>query len=108
MARILVPVPDRDFDLTEVAVPWKLLDEAKHQVIFATEGGERGPSPACDPRLVDGVLFGQLGAKPEPKRFYDELRRATAFERPLAWSELDPTDFDALVLPGGHAPGMKQ
>jgi len=23
--RVLVPLPDRDFDTTEVAVPWKLL-----------------------------------------------------------------------------------
>ena len=24
MKRILIPLPDNDFDLTEVAVPWKL------------------------------------------------------------------------------------
>jgi putative intracellular protease/amidase len=39
MATILMPLPDRDFDVTEVAVPWKLLTEAGHSVVFATEAG---------------------------------------------------------------------
>ena len=26
----------------------------------------------------------------------------------MSWRTLDPLSFDALVLPGGHAPGMKQ
>lgn len=105
MARILVPLPDHDFDVTEVAVPWKLFTEAGHEVVFATEAGAK---PAADPLLLTGVLFGQLGAEPEPKSFYRELEGAAAFERPIAWSAIDPSAFDALVLPGGHAPGMKQ
>jgi putative intracellular protease/amidase len=39
MARIWMPLPDRDFDVTEVAVPWKLAVEAGHEVVFATEAG---------------------------------------------------------------------
>lgn len=105
MARVLVPLPDCDFDVTEVAVPWKLFTEAGHEVVFATENGAR---PAADPRLLTGVIFGQLGAKAVPLGYYRELERAVAFDRPLAWSAIDPTSFDALVLPGGHAPGMKQ
>jgi putative intracellular protease/amidase len=108
MARVLVTLPDRDFDVTETAVPWKLLTDAKHEVVFATEKGERGDKPAADPRLLTGVLFGQLGAKPEARAFYRELERAPGFERPLAWSDIDFTDYAALLLPGGHAPGMKQ
>lgn len=34
MKRILVPLPDVDFDVTEVAVPWKLLRRAGHEVIL--------------------------------------------------------------------------
>jgi putative intracellular protease/amidase len=108
MARVLVPLPDHDFDVTEMAVPWKLLTEAKHDVIFATERGADGGSPACDPLLLTGVIFGQLGAKDVPKSFYREVERTRAFERPMAWREIDPASFDALLLPGGHAPGMKQ
>lgn len=27
---------------------------------------------------------------------------------PLAWPDLRPADYDGLLLPGGHAPGMRQ
>ena len=106
MKTVLVPLPDRDFDVTEVAVPWKLLTRAGHRVVFATEHG--GSAPAGDPRLLTGVLFGKLGADPEPKAFYDELTRAPEFQNPVAWSSIRPSDYDALLLPGGHAPGMRQ
>ncbi len=107
MARVLVPLPDRDFDPTETAVPWKVLTRAGHEVVFATEEGAKA---ACDPLLVrdEGVLFGQLGAKDGPKQLYREMQSSAAFAKPIAWRDVDPGAFDALVLPGGHAPGMKQ
>jgi putative intracellular protease/amidase len=105
VARVLVPLPDRDFDVTEVAVPWRLLTEAGHEVVFATE---KGSKPAADPRLLTGVLFGQLGAEQEAKAFYRELEGAAAFVRPIAWSDVDPGAYGAMLLPGGHAPGMRQ
>jgi putative intracellular protease/amidase len=103
--RILVPLPDRDFDVTEVAVPWRLLTRAGHEVVFATE---RGARPAADPLLLTGVIFGQLGAEPEPKAFYAELTGASELDRPISWSAIDPAQYDALFLAGGHAPGMRQ
>ena len=106
MARILCPLPDRDFDVTEVSVPWKLLRRKGHQVVFATERG--GAAPAGDPLLLRGVLFGKLGADPEPKAFYGELIQSPEFNAPLAWEGLRVSDYDALLLPGGHAPGMRQ
>lgn len=33
---------------------------------------------------------------------------APAFQAPRRWSDLDVADFDALLLPGGHAQGMRQ
>lgn len=105
MARIVFPLPDRDFDVTEVAVPWKLLVEAGHEVVFATEDGA---TPACDPLLITGVVFGALGARPEPIAFYRELERAPAFVTPVRWADVDPAKLDALFLAGGHAKGMRQ
>ena len=105
MARILVPLPDRDFDVTEVAVPWKILRRAGHEVVFATEAGA---TPAADPLLLTGVVFGKLGAAPEPIAWYRELEVDPGFCAPQRWAALDPGGFDGLLLPGGHAPGMKQ
>ena len=104
--RVLLPLPDRDFDVTEVAVPWRILRDAGHQVVFATE--RAGTVPAADPRLLTGVLFGRLGAAPEARSFYAELTKAPEFTATLAWESLDPGGFDGLLLAGGHAPGMRQ
>jgi putative intracellular protease/amidase len=105
MATVVFPLPDRDFDVTEVAVPWKLLVENGHQVVFATEAGA---TPACDPLLITGVVLGTLGARVEPIAFYRELEKAPAFVTPKKWSDIDPANFDALFLAGGHAKGMRQ
>ncbi len=104
--RVLIPLPDRDFDVTEVSVPWRLLTNAGHDVVFATEHG--GVAPEADRRLLDGVIFGRLGAYEEAKAFYWQLVETTAFRQPLAWADLRPGDYDGLLLPGGHAPGMRQ
>lgn len=105
MARILIPLPDTDFDTTEVAVPWRVLTDAGHAVMFATETGNVA---ACDPRLLSGVVFGKLGADESAKECYRQASRSSEFLRPLPWPGLVATDFDALLLPGGHAPGMRQ
>jgi len=70
MKKILIPLPDNDFDLTEVAVPWKLFVQQNHQITFTTENGNRA---YCDPKLVTGVIFGQLGAGKQAIEFYKEL-----------------------------------
>jgi putative intracellular protease/amidase len=106
VATLWIPIPDHDFDVTEVAVPWKLFIEAGHRVVFATE--RAGTRAAADPRLLDGVIFGQLGAADEAKRFYAEMIESDAYRDTRAWSEFDVNAFDAIMLPGGHAPGMKQ
>jgi hypothetical protein len=49
MANILLPLPDRDFDVTEVAVPWQLLSDASHQPVFATQAAA---TPARDPLTI--------------------------------------------------------
>jgi putative intracellular protease/amidase len=104
--RVLIPLPDRDFDPTETAVPWRLLSHGGCEVVFATEHG--GAPPACDPRGLQGVLFGQLRAAREPRALYRELEQAPSFRAPLSWRALDVASFDGLLLPGGHAPGMRQ
>jgi len=105
MAKVLFPLPDRDFDVTEVAVPWKLLRDAGHDVVFATEAGA---TPAADPLLLTGVVFGKLGARAEAIAFYRELERSPELVSPRRWADCASGELDALFLAGGHAPGMKQ
>lgn len=106
MANVLIPLPDTDFDTTEVAVPWKVLREAGHTVTFATE--RAGTVASCDPKLLTGVLFGQLGAEAEPKALYAEMCASPEYRASVAWKDVVPTEYGALLLPGGHAPGMRQ
>jgi putative intracellular protease/amidase len=101
-----MPLPDRDFDVTETAVPWRLALDAGHEVTFLTEAG--GQAPAADQRLIDGVVFGKLGAEPEPIAFYREMQADASYRAPLAWGAVDWTAYDGLILAGGHAPGMRQ
>jgi putative intracellular protease/amidase len=102
--RILIPLPDRDFDPTESAVPWRALHAAGHEVVFATE---RGAVAACDPLLLTGVVFGCLGADRDGLAAYAQMIASPAFLAPQRWDELDVADFDGLLLPGGHAAGMR-
>ncbi|HEX8868006.1 MAG TPA: type 1 glutamine amidotransferase domain-containing protein [Lentzea sp.] len=104
--RVLLPLPDHDFDVTEVAVPWRVLTGAGHEVVFATEHG--GAAPQADPLLLTGVVFGKLGAEDEPKAFYRQMLDSPAYRAPVAWGSVAVEEFDGLLLPGGHAPGMRQ
>lgn len=103
--KILIPLPDNDFDLTEVAVPWKLFSQNNYTVTFATENGNRA---YCDPKLITGVIFGQLGAEKKAVEYYREMEKEENFLSPIKYSEIIAQEFDLLVLPGGHAQGMKQ
>ncbi len=103
--RVIIPLPDRDFDTTEVSIPWKHFVEAGLQVTFSTETGKMGQT---DPRLLTGVIFGQLGAKPDAIAAYRELEKVEAFRHPVPYESIDTQEYDLLLLPGGHARGMRQ
>ncbi len=62
--RVLMPLPDRDFDVTEVAVPWRVLRDAGCEVVFATEQADT--VPAADPRLLTGVSCAAATARSLP------------------------------------------
>jgi protease I len=108
MATVLIPLPARDFDPTEAAVPWRMLTAAGHRVRIATPDGR--PAEA-DPRMVHGTGLGPLApllkADANGRAAYAALAASPAFNQPLRHDEIGAGDFDALVLPGGHAPGMR-
>lgn len=119
-ARILVPIPNRDFDPSEVAIPWKVLTAAGHAVLFATPDGQPGVAddlmvtghgldfwgfvPGLDRMMLVGLV---LRANRDAREAYRTLLADPAFQHPLRYEHLKAADFDALVLPGGHrARGM--
>lgn len=108
MAGVLMAIPNSDFDPTEAAVPWKCLRGAGHEVVFATQDGLPG---ACDPRLITGQGFGPfkrlLMADRDARAAYSAMSQSTEFRNPINWQEAAGKDFDGLVLPGGHAPGVR-
>jgi protease I len=108
MATVLMPLPDRDFDPTETGVPWKTLTEAGHRIAFATPNGKPG---MADPRMVTGEGLGIFApfmqADASGRAAYASMIAAPAFQNPLGYAEILASNFDALLLPGGHAKGMR-
>jgi len=109
LATVLIPLPDRDFDPTETAVPWKTLTGMGHTVQFATPEGQ--PAQA-DERMLTGRGLGifkpVLIADANGRGAYAEMVASPEFRHPLRYADLHADAFDGLLLPGGHAPGMKQ
>ena len=54
-----------------------------------------------------GVLAPLLRADRHGRGAYDEMVRSAEFRNPLRWDDIRTADFAGVVLPGGHAPGMK-
>ncbi len=109
MAKVLLPIPERDFDPTEVAVSWKVLTSLGHDVVFTTPDGCVGQA---DNLMMTGrglPLAGRvLRANAEARRAYAELLGDPAFVAPPRWDDIDAKEFDGLLLPGGHrARGMR-
>ena len=115
MARILIPLPRRDSDPSEVAVSWRTLHDDGHQVIFATPDGQPA---AADALMVSGAGLDPWGwlpglnrlrlvglllrANADARKAYAALLQDAAFRAPLRWDALSATAFDGLLLPGGH------
>src|SRR4051794_9809019 len=99
---MLIPLPRRDFDPTEAAVPWRLLAQRGHAVTFATPDG--APAEA-DPRMLTGKGLGPLRrvliADAEGVAAYRAMESSEAFRRPIAYERIRPEGYDALLLPGG-------
>lgn len=106
--KVCIALPDSDFDPTETAVPHEVLGGAGHEVCFATPNGHRA---RVDERMVSGRGLGPwrgiLRASRDARRAFDAMQRAPAFAEPIPYAAIAGGKFDALVLPGGHAPGMR-
>ena len=120
-ARVLMLLPAQDFDPSEAAVSWQVLTRAGHAVAFATPDGR--PAVADDimltgrgldfwgavPLLRNLSLIGLLArANRDARQACAAMTLDPHYGAPHRWDEVDPSAFDALLLPGGHrARGMR-
>jgi len=106
--KVLIATSTVDFDPTEVAIPWKTLSEAGHEVHFATDTGAQG---RADARMLDGNGLGiwkpLLRADARARAAYAEMLGDARFGAPLRYEEITVDGCYALLLPGGHAKGIK-
>jgi putative intracellular protease/amidase len=122
MARVLIPLPSRDFDPSEAAVSWRVLVDAGHSVHFATPDGRPA---AADDIMLTGQGLDPWGAVPllrkvplvglllranrDARLAYAQMVADPNYAAPLRWDAASPAEFDALLLPGGHrARGMRE
>ena len=109
MANILIPIPDADFDPTETGIPWRTLRKRGYRIVFATPDGNMGHA---DQRMVTGEGLGIFGplmrADGNGRSAYKEMTECEEFRRPMPYSGIDLDQFDGLILPGGHAQGMRE
>lgn len=112
MARILMIVTAADtltladgsahptgFWAEELVVAHRALASAGHEVVVATPGGRPAP---VDPGSLDAAVVGDDDKVGELAAYLDTV--AAVLEDPADLSALDATQFDAVVLPGGHGP----
>jgi putative intracellular protease/amidase len=104
---ILCLLPQSGFDPSESAVPCMALREAGIEVAFATPDGK---AAQADPRLVSGG-FGPLNflfmTRKADLSTYADMAQCPQFRRPLSYDAVDPSAFSGLLIPGGHAAGVK-
>jgi putative intracellular protease/amidase len=119
--KVLMPLPRTGFDPSEAAVSWKILRESGHTIAFATPDGKRA---SADPVMLTGIgldlwsrvpllknikVIGMLlRANRAGRRAHAEMLDDPRFGAPLVYAQLRSADFDALLLPGGHAQGMRE
>jgi hypothetical protein len=102
---ILMPLPDHDFDPTESAIPWKVCTSRGWSVAFSTD---HGAVAQADPNLLKGPILGPLGAGAKALAAYRQMTQDPAYQHPIPYAEIDPDGCQAIILPGGHASGMRQ
>ncbi len=109
MSKVLIPVPSYGFDPSEVAIPWKLLRQEHHDVVFATPDGQKATPDAC---MLTGKGLGiwksVLAARKDAADACIQMDSDSAFCSPFRYSDLEDTEFDAILLPGGHDKKVKE
>jgi putative intracellular protease/amidase len=102
---ILMPLPDHGFDPTEASIPWKVCTSNGWWVDCSTEHGQVAQT---DLNKIKGPLPGLLSAGKKAQSAYQLMTQDQAYQHPIPYAEIDPDRYEALLLPGGDAPGVRQ
>lgn len=106
---VLIPLPANDFDPTEAAVPWKVLSDNNTQIVFATPLGTKA---SCDQRMLTGSGLGifapLLQADKRGQQAFLQMSTSAEYMSPIKWQDINVNHYDGLILPGGHAQGMRE
>jgi len=118
--KIIIPLPHNDFDPTEVSIPWQIMKNAGFEIFFSTPDGQQAHA---DPMMISGEGLDPWGWIPLLKKLklvglllranksartaYGHLCQDKHFQNPLRYDQLNVSDFDGMLLPGGHAPKMR-
>lgn len=109
MKKVLIPIPTKHFDPSEVTIPWKIFTSNNVSVTFATpDSGEA----SCDQTMLTGkglgLLAGILACSKEVQQNYQEMIQTYEYQHPLAWKDCKAENFDGVLLPGGHDKGCRE
>ena len=103
---------DYGHDPTEVSIPVSVFKDSGLTVHFATE---KGASPRCDKRMLEGITGTLLGANAKAKKAYQDIISAPdssqgSIAHPYSWTSpsFSMDDYDMVFLPGGHDKGVRQ
>ena len=105
--KVLILLPASDYDPTESAVPWHSLSTNQFHITFSTPTGEIAHA---DERLVSNgfsclsPIF--MTRKVDLEKYFLMLT-SMRYSQVIAYSDVEPSNYDALFIPGGHAQGVK-
>jgi len=109
MKKIIIPLPNHDYDPTEVAVSFIFLKRAGFQVVVATP---RGEVASADEFMTTGkglgILKRILMADDNGLNAYKSMISTSEYLHPIKYSSIEEKDYDGIVLPGGHTKGMRE
>jgi protease I len=105
---ILMPIPDFDFDPSETSIPWSVFKDNNIHITFATPSGKPGKA---DYRMLTGkglgILSNVLRANKDAIQKYTSMVEDEKFNNPIKYEDINSSNYSGIILPGGHAPGMK-
>lgn len=113
--KILIPLPLNGHDVAQVSIGWKLFSlEPGYRVYFAVGKEDNTvrpihtpkPEPMYEKPPPSSFIASTLAPNKEARFFYKEMEQCEEYKHPLAWEDIDPAHFDALLITGGYTQGV--